>query len=125
MSKVKPEGMTDEMWAAVQIVMEDQQISSFKQLTESHQAVITRMDQMENKWAETQAHRDTGGEAGSEGQGPADSAGDGGSGGSGGGPQSGGEGSPPPVVEAEVDEGPRGSGRGGKPRWYEREGYAK
>lgn len=123
MANKKPEDMSDEMWAAVCIVMEDHQIKSFKDMTDSHQAVIERMDQMENKWAETQAATDTekgaGGDAGAEGSGVPD------------GPVSGGEGSPPPIVEGSGGSGsgggddPKGSGRGGKPRWYERDGYAK
>jgi hypothetical protein len=134
----KPEDMSDEMWAAVQIVLEDQQIKSYRELTEGQQRVIERMDQMEDKWAETQAHSNTpaqensgtaaqggsengeqgGGESGNQGQSERGSQGTGG-------PVSGGEGSPPPVVESEDGDRPRGSGRGGRPRWYEREGYAK
>lgn len=123
MSRKKPEEMSDEMWAAVLIIMEDQQISSYKELTESHKAVIERMDQMENKWveAQTQGQSDTGtqgdGENGTIGEGK----------GTGGGPVSDGEGTPPPIVESGSgeDDRPKGSGRGGKLRWYEREGYAK
>jgi hypothetical protein len=125
--------MSDEMWAAVCIIMEDQQVSSFKELTASHQAVIQRMDEMENKWAETQEARDDGkqGDGGTGTQGAGEGTGQGavGSGGSGV-PSGGGEGSPPPLVGG-TSEGAgegnekKGSGRGGKQRWYERDGYAK
>jgi hypothetical protein len=125
----KPEDMSDEMWAAVQIVLEDQQIKSYRELTEAQQSVIQRMDQMEDKWAETQAHSNTAAQGGSENGEQGDGKNGNGQGGEGsqgaGGPVSGGEGSPPPVVESEDDQRPRGSGRGGRPRWYEREGYAK
>jgi len=130
MAKQKPDEMSDEMWAAVCIIMEDNQISSYKELTESHKAVIERMDQMENKWAEVQAHRDTGNGSGPDaGTGVQDGTQSGvvGVAAGVGEPVSGGEGSPPPVVEpgGGEDDKPKGSGRGGRPRWYEREGYAK
>lgn len=126
MAKNKPEDMSDEMWTAVCIVMEDKQIKSFKDMTDSHQAVITRMDEMENKWAESQASTDPqtqgGGDAGGSGSGE----GPGAAGGVGDAvPVSGGEGSPPPVVEKTSDDEPKGSGRAGKLRWHERDGYAK
>lgn len=125
----KPANMTDEMWAAVCIIMEDNQISSFKELTESHKAVITRMDEMENKWAETRVGSGDVTQVGSEG-GKGEGRGEVLVDGKGNGPQSGGEGSPPPIVESGSGENPeggekKGSGRGGKMRWYEREGYAK
>jgi len=141
----RPEGMSDEMWAAVCIVMEDQNIKSFKEMTESHKAVITRMDQMEDKWAEREASRETSGPEGTEGAGQGGSgtagqaaggtAGEAASGASGGssGSTSGGT-TPPPKREddegasgkGEQGEGERvGSGRGGRLRWYERDVYGK
>lgn len=117
----KPDDMTDEMWAAVCIVMEDKQISSWKEMTESHKAMVQRMDDMETKWSESQAAKEVDSEPAGE---PVAQA----TGGAGTGAEGGGV-TPPPVVEktGEGGEGEekKGSGRGGKPRWYERDGYAK
>lgn len=133
MSKQKPPEMSDEMWAAVCIVMEDQQISSYKELTESNKAVIERMDQMETKWSEKAVEKEQSGAAGN--------------GGTGDGGQPGGQGAgqgdpqgvtPPPVVGDgggsggsssgsgdEDGDGEKGSGRGGKKRWHERDAWAR
>ena len=123
----RPEGMSDEMWTAVQIVMEDQQISSYREMTEAHKATIERMDKLETTWSE----RDAAWEAK---YGKTDDGTNGASSGTGNEPTSGGNSgtsavdpnapTPPPVVQS-VDDGPKGSGRGGRLRWYEREGYAK
>ena len=129
MSKQKPEDMSDEMWAAVCIIMEDQQISSYREMTESHQAMIERMDHLETTWSEKQAHSGTGnvaaGETGTTAGGG--SVGDGtgvtGTGGAQAGTAGGGT-TPPPIVEKGEEE-KKGSGRGGKFRWYERDGYAR
>lgn len=131
MPRQKPADMSDEMWAAVCIIMEDHQISSYKEMTESHQAMIQRMDELETKWSEKAVEGDP---AGGDGASQADSgaAGQGGNGAAGAvGSDAVGEGSgvtPPPVVEKTVEGGDdekTGSGRGGRLRWYEREGYAK
>lgn len=121
MPRVKPEGMDDELWAAVCIVMDDHQIRSFNDMTASHQAVIERMDQMETKWSEYVAQPAS--------QGATDAGTQGASGQGTGAPgtgEPGGATTPPPVVEKEEEkEGEKkGSGRGGKPRWYETDRYA-
>lgn len=123
MPKTKPEGMDDETWAAVCIIMEDHQISSYRELTESHKAMIQRMDEMETKLSERPSPQ-TATEPPAEPVTPAPS----GTGTQGGGDGRTGEVTPPPVVNKEEgeEEGQKtGSGRGGKLRWYEREGYAK
>ena len=123
----RPEGMSDEMWAAVQIVMEDEGIKSYKEMTAAHQAAIERMDQMETKWSERDAAweakygKTDDGTSGATNQPTGESVG----GGTGGTPPMDSDApTPPPVVEPSTDE-PKGSGRGGRKRWYEHEGYAK
>lgn len=122
----KPDDMSDEMWAAVCIVMEDRQISSYNKMSESHQAMIERMDHLETTWSEKQANTDpvTQGDGGAGGTGSQQGS-DSGSTGEKTGDATGG--TAPPLVEKDGDgDGEKkGSGRGGKLRWYERDGYAK